>query len=264
VSSERLPELPETAATGRAAALYSDIRAVLGLPMVNLVYRCLATKPGALEGCWAALRPNLSSTAAASAAGELAALAAPARASPLPRATVAAAGLVGEEVALARATLSAYRRGNSLNLLGMFALLDGCPGTTAAAETAPAPPAEPILPIASLETLAPGTRALLERMSLRTVGGGEPRIVPSLLRHFAGDARLLELLWTVLEPATPEIRGRSRRIVRRAREQAGGLPCPVGRLESEPERTVVAQFPDAMARMLVVGELLSAALAEAE
>jgi hypothetical protein len=264
VTAERLVELPETAAMGSIADLYADIRAVLGLPMVNLVYRSLATKPGVLEDCWAALRPNLASTAATSAAGELVALAAPAGVIPLPRATVADAGLRGERVALARATLAAYRRANSLNLLGMFVLLDGCPGTDGPADAAPAPAAERILPIVSLESLAPETTALLDKISVQTVGGGEPRIVPSLLRHFADNARLLELLWTVLEPATADAGGRALGITRRARELAHGLPYPVAVLEGEPERSVVAKFPDAMARMLVLGELLSAALVGAE
>jgi hypothetical protein len=262
VTAERLAELPEAAATGRVAELYADIRAVLGLPMVNLVYRALATKPGVLEDCWAALRPNLASAAAADAAGELVELAAPAGVIPLPRATVAEAGLSGERVALARATLAAYRRANSLNLLGMFALLDGCPGG-GPTDAAPAPAPEPILPMVSLESLAPETAALLDEMSARIVGGGEPRIVPSLLRHFAEDPRLLELLWTVLEPATAEADDRAAGLVRRACGLAHGLPHPVAVLEDEPARSVVAKFPDAMARMLVLGELLTAALAEA-
>src|SRR5438309_1616616 len=80
-------------------------------------------------------------------------LAASAGVSPLPRATVAEAGLSGERVALARAALAAYRRANSLNLLGMFALLEGCPGG-GSAEAAPAPASKPILPMVSLESLA--------------------------------------------------------------------------------------------------------------
>jgi hypothetical protein len=263
VTAERLAELPEAAATGRVGELYADIRAVLGLPMVNLVYRALATKPGVLEDCWAALRPNLASTAALSAAGELVGLAVPAGVVPLPPATVADAGLSGGRVALARTTLAAYRRANSLNLLGMFALLDGCPGG-GSADPAPAPASEPILPMASLESLPPETAALLDEMSARIVGGGEPRIVPSLLRHFADDPRLLELLWTVLEPATADADARAAGLVRRARDLAQGLPCPVAELADEPPRAMVASFPGAMARMLVLGELLSAALAEAE
>jgi hypothetical protein len=263
VTAERLAELPESAATGPMAGLYSDIRAVLVLPMVNLVYRYLATRPGVLEQCWADLRPNYASTAAASAGRELVGLAAPEGVIPLPQATVEAAGLAGQEATLGLATLAAYRRSNSLNILGMFALLDGCPGG-GSAETAPSPEPASILPMAPLTGLAPETAALLDEMSLRTVGGDEPRILPSLLRHFAHDHRLLVLLWSVIEPATAESSRRAAVIGSRARELAQGLPRRVTPLEEGPDRTIVAQFTGAIPRMLVLGELLSAALAEAD
>ena len=263
MSAERLAELPEAAATGRVAEVYADIRAVLALPMVNLVYRHLATKPGELVECWAALRPNLASRAAASAAEKLAALASPAGVAALPRASLAVAGLTGEQVPLARATLAAYRRANSLNVLGMFTLLYGCPGRGASAEEAAAPPAKPILPMASLEHLTPAAAALLDEMSLHALGGDEPRLVPSLLRHFAGNPCLLALVWAVLRLPTAEATHRAERVARRARELARALPYPVAALDDAAERAVVVKFSDAMARMLGLGEMLSAALAEA-
>src|SRR3546814_2598626 len=39
------------------AALYDDIRRTLNVPFVNLVWRHLATIPGALPWTWAAVRP---------------------------------------------------------------------------------------------------------------------------------------------------------------------------------------------------------------
>ncbi len=229
MTAERLAELPESAATGQMADLYADIRAVLGLPMVNLVYRNLATRPGVLEKCWAQLRPNYASATAASAGRELVALAAPEGVAALPRATVEAVGLTGEQARLGLATLAAYRRSNSLNILGMFALLDGCPGG-GSAETAPPPEPVPILPMAPLAGMDPATAELLDEMSLRTIGGDEPRIVPSLLRHFAHSHRLLALLWTVIEPGAGESTRRAPVIASRARELAQGLPGRVPKL----------------------------------
>ena len=102
MSEPRLAEVPEWAAAGPLAGLYADIRSVLGLPMVNLVYRHLATRPGLLERCWTALRPNLASSAAAAAATELGALAALGG----PQVSLVA-GLPEETVRLARATAGA-------------------------------------------------------------------------------------------------------------------------------------------------------------
>jgi hypothetical protein len=255
VSAARQPllaETPEAAATGRPAELYADIRAVLGVPMVNLVYRHLATIPGTLEACWGALRPNLASAAAASMAATLVDLVSAGEVGPLPREHCSG---------LANATLAAYRRSNSLNLLGMWALLDGCRGRGAGGEELRAPPVREILPMAALEALQPATAALLDEMSRAIVGRSEPRLVPSLLRHFAGDARLLALLWAALRPAVREVGPAAETIEGRARELAVDLPYRVAPVAEA--RGTVREFAGAMARMLVVGELLSAALAEA-
>lgn len=263
MTDERLAELAEEAATGRLAELYADIRAVLGLPMVNLVYRHLATKPGLLEESWAALRPNLASRDAAAAAGELVAVAVAAGVAAVPRASLAAAGLTTGDASLARATLAAYRRANSRNLLGMCLLLDGCVGSRERDQEESVPPATPILPLASLETLTPAVAALLDELSLYAVGGTEPRIVPTLLRHFAGNGCLLALVWTALRPAAAAPARSGAAIVTLARELASALPYPVAALGDAEARAVAARFADAMARMLLLGQMLSAALAEA-
>ena len=54
-----LAELPESAATGRIAEIYREIRRVSGVPYVSSLQRYLATLPGVLEWAWAALRPAM-------------------------------------------------------------------------------------------------------------------------------------------------------------------------------------------------------------
>jgi hypothetical protein len=44
-------------ATGKVAEIYADIRQVLGTSIVNLIWRNLATIPGALEWTWSAAKP---------------------------------------------------------------------------------------------------------------------------------------------------------------------------------------------------------------
>jgi len=53
-----LPELAERDASGETAAIYAEIRRLGGVPMVALIFRHLATLPGALEWMWAALGPS--------------------------------------------------------------------------------------------------------------------------------------------------------------------------------------------------------------
>jgi hypothetical protein len=263
VLGQPLAEIPEAAATGRIAELYAEIRAVSGLPMVNLVYRHLATTPGLLERCWAGLGPNLGSTAAAARARDLVALAALPGAVALRPATPAAAGLAGEQARLAQATLAAYARGNSLNVLAMFALLDGCHGGRVTTEAEPPVPA-PVLPMTALDALSPRAAALLDELSLHIVGGEEPRLVPSLFRHFAADERQLILVSGVVEPALGAVLERAARVADGARVLAADLPHRVPALRDDVGREVARRFSEATSRMLVVGELLAAALARAE
>jgi hypothetical protein len=263
VTGTVLAEVPEAGATGRIAELYAEIRSVFGLPIVNLVYRHLATAPDLLERCWAGLRPNLASAAATADAAELVSLAATPGAPALPPATVAAAGLTGEQIRLARATLAAYARGNSLNVLAMFALLDGCHGGSDGTVAAEPAAADLILPMAPLDALTPRAAALLDGISLSVVGGEEPRLVPSLFRHFAGDERQLTLVWSALEPAVAAAHERAARVADRGRVLAAGLPHPAPALRDEAGREVARRFSEATSRMLVFGELLAAALGEA-
>ena len=56
---ELLAEVSEQAARGSVASTYVDIRRVLGVPTVMLVYRVLAVQQGRLERVWGAIAPNL-------------------------------------------------------------------------------------------------------------------------------------------------------------------------------------------------------------
>ena len=52
-----LPELGEREATGEKAAVYGEMKRLGAVPMVALIFRHLATLPGALEWTWAAIGP---------------------------------------------------------------------------------------------------------------------------------------------------------------------------------------------------------------
>ena len=47
----------ESDAKGEIAEIYADIRKVLGTSVVNLIWRNLATMPGALPWTWSTVRP---------------------------------------------------------------------------------------------------------------------------------------------------------------------------------------------------------------
>ena len=259
-----LAEVAEADAEGSTAEIYGDVRRVLGLPVVNLVYRHLAVEPMVLERVWRELRPNLTSRIAERAARRLVDQAVPPIVVPIPAGALAAVGLDAERARLVRATLDAYARANSLNLLGMHALLDGCPGNAERRETLDPPPAESILAMAQLTTLPATTVELLDEMSAALVGGEQPRLVPSLLRHFADDPALLALFWTALRPAAgAELAAARGAVATEARALVAKLPWPVRPLEDRTLRKTAGRFVVAMSALLVAGEALRIAIAEA-
>lgn len=260
MSAAYLPEVSEAEARGRVAEIYDEIRRTIGSPVVNLVYRHLAVDPPRLEAVWNDLRANLRSPAA-----QL--LVEPAVAPPdivaIPPRALAAIGFDDERLALARSTLDVYARANSRNVLGMHALLDGCAGDGDGVGVGIAgdpPPQPPILPMADPAALPPATLALLDEMSAALVGGEEPRLVPSLLRHFADDTPLLALLWTVLRPAASVLESQRLAVAATARDLAGCLPFAVSRLADPALRETAERFAVAMSAMLVAGEGIRAAL----
>ena len=54
---ESVPSVLESDARGEIADIYADIRKVLGTSVVNLIWRNLATMPGALQWTWSTVRP---------------------------------------------------------------------------------------------------------------------------------------------------------------------------------------------------------------
>ena len=118
----KFPEITPQDAPPEIAVIYSDIRAVTGLPMVNLIWRHIATFPGALAWAWDAVRPLNASRQLASARLRVAnSVALPEL--PLPSADVwQGMGLTSDDKARVAAIVEAYIHGNLTNILTLTAL----------------------------------------------------------------------------------------------------------------------------------------------
>ncbi len=138
-NSDPLPGISEAAASGRTAVIFGELRERLRVPQVNLIWRCLAVEPAALDWAWQHLRPLYDSGLVWAAAEQLE------RALPRLPAGVPPAAPVGEAAAI-DAVLQAYQRANTVNLLSLMALLNvGQTGAAAAARMlTPAPPPPPM------------------------------------------------------------------------------------------------------------------------
>jgi hypothetical protein len=128
--SDPVPAIAEASATGAVAEIFADIRTVLGVEVVNLIWRHLATIPDALPWAWGMLRPLYADGTIRAEAQALQTRIALPHLPPFPYDLLAAVGLGGDDLASIRNILAAYDRTNAMALIALSALLcrlDGVP-----------------------------------------------------------------------------------------------------------------------------------------
>lgn len=195
-----VPAITEAEATGETAEIYADIRATLGIGVVNLIWRHLATMDGALPWVWSAIKPVYVSGAAAREAAELFdGLGLPDMPT-FPASALRLAGVADAERETVIAILDSYNRGNSLNLIALATLAAEPSGEAPTSSTGAVEAVNrPIPPLPSMEGLEPDIRDLVLALSELGAGPGD-RIIPSLYRHLAGWPGYLALIWSVIGP----------------------------------------------------------------
>ncbi|MSO75376.1 MAG: hypothetical protein EXQ87_00480 [Alphaproteobacteria bacterium] len=266
--------IPEDSATGDIADLFTDIRHVTGVQVVNLVWRHIALLPGALACSWAAVRPIYESGAAMAAGNALR------RRLPLPdlpslsRAALEVLGIFeAEEVSILN-VLDSYNRSNAVNLAALTTLLLKLDG-----KAAPGPPSEPRSPnieaplgplpkLLALAEMAPATAALvqqIDRLGARLDDG----VLASMYRHLAHWPGFLALAHTLLTPLAAD--GRLTEAIRAAaaasRVEADALLDQLGPMPSLPTdihdktRTAMTMFVRGpIGRMVPICALLRRAM----
>ena len=126
--SDPIPAIIEAAATGETAGIFADIRNVLGVDVVNLIWRHLATIDGALPWAWGALRPLYADGSVGNEAKALRAALILPLASPIPAEVFAGLGLRPHDLTDIRGVLSSYDHTNAMAVVALSALqarLDG-------------------------------------------------------------------------------------------------------------------------------------------
>ena len=233
-SGDPVPSITEADATGDVATLYTDIRATLGVPVVNLIWRHVATMPGGLAFAWQSVRPLYLSGAISAEATALRAGLARLNRPGLTRATLASVGLSASDLAGIDTVLESYERSNAMNMIAVAALLaflknDTPPASPAAPAAAPSPqpPLEGELPaLPAPGQLAPDTVALIDDLNLI---GRRTKIVPTMYRHLSHWPPYLALIHVLLRPLDenqalePIITG----VIDEARARAGPLVATI-------------------------------------
>ncbi len=185
--ADPLPAVAEAAATGETADLFADIRATVGVRVVNLVWRHLATMDGALPWAWAAVKPLYLAGLPDEAARRF-------RASmELPKLE----SLAGPQPQGVDDVLASYDHSNTVNLFALGALVTWLRGEAAEEGTPPPGPRlkapDVTLPrLNGAEDVSPEIWALVAR--LNAFGDRRQIILASMYRQLSGTPAFLELL----------------------------------------------------------------------
>ncbi|SDS93699.1 hypothetical protein [Bradyrhizobium canariense] len=199
---ESVPSALETSATGEIADIYSDIRATLGTSVVNLIWRNLATMPGALQWTWSTVRPLYLGPAAMHAEAVRHTLSLP-DAPALSIDTLTAAGIDRTARTEIRTILNSYHHTNALALVVLSALLEHYhPSVTDIVHPSEAAPvaAQTELPkLPSMASLPAEVRRLIEELN-KFGEDTDPFLIASMYRHLAYWPPYLAVVRTMLAP----------------------------------------------------------------
>jgi hypothetical protein len=235
--TDPVPAITEATATGETAEIFADIRRVLGVEVVNLIWRHLATIPGALPWAWGMLRPlYMDGSIAAEAAALRNELDLPPL-PPFPAEALVAADLAGGDLSSIRNVLAAYDRTNAMAIVAFSVLLrrldDESPAVDVAAKhrtgvSRELPPSIPLPPLPSMAELRP-TTAELVRMLNRLGTRRDNPILASMYRHLAYWQAYLALAWTLIAPL--DANGSLDRLIaatiKQARERSAHFEVPI-------------------------------------
>jgi hypothetical protein len=250
--SDPFPAIAETAATGETAEVFSDIRATIGVRVVNLVWRHLATIDGALPWAWQAVRPLYLRGMADRAVVDFR------RDMVLPR----MGSLAGEEPTSVDAVLASYDQSNTVNLFTLGALaawLRGDVASSGTPEEGPRLPAPDVaLPkLASEADVAPEVWQRVLRLN-RFGDRPEPLILASMYRHLAQAPAFLQRLEATLAPVQADgsldraILANRRAAHERARRLARAIAAQPPASAGEVEGAVTAFVEHAIGKMVTI------------
>lgn len=273
MSVDPVAAVPEDTATGEIAEIYRDIRGTLGVDVVNLVWRHLATIDGALAWAWQAVRPAYVSGAVSNEADRMKAGLEPPPLLKIPPDVLSAAGVRADDIATIRTVLASYDRSNAMNFLALTALVQdaGNPvarrnGSDAAAVAGAVDRVGQMPSLPPIDGMAPQLRDLLVR--LNALGETDDAwIMVSMYRHLSHWPGCLAVIWSMLAPLADD--GRLQGAVRSVETLAVAHSANLAAAFAPPQRhesgqQALSSFLERvrLPKMIVITRLLLDATAE--
>ncbi len=282
--SKLLSEQAESEASAATRAIYGEFRRLCGVPMVPLIYRHLATIPGALEWAWSLLGPALRSGRLQRSAWAMSRELQIGLVMPLPLEALRTLGVSAIDLGAFHTLLAAYNRSNPVNLLGLRCLalmalddhasqIDRPIPIAEAQSWQPPEPVSDLLPMLDPAEIQGDARALMHLINDRGDTTRASPIWPSLYRHFAARPCLLALSALVLPPAFEAIDAAADAVRLdasvRAQALAGLIERPPGLASPQGEQRVaivraIDLFTERLPELIAIGELLSRSVPAAQ
>ena len=273
--AELLDELPEAQATGEQRRIYSEIRRLSAVPMVALIYRHLATIPGALEWAWALIEPAMLTGQLQQRAWDMAAAAVIPGNRAISHAALRVAGIDAAAEGAIGQVLDAYNRSNPVNMLVVGCLARHLARQGGQAAPAPArhwqPPPAP-LPLPAMvdpAAMTPAMRELVLLLTDRDEGRAPSPLWPSLYRHLANWPAMLGYASIVIVPEfaaidaavallRQQVTGAAADFARQTAPSAVFVPPEAG--ERDRLQSAIDRFGSRIPEMVVIGGRLRRAL----
>src|SRR5271167_3919490 len=197
-----LPQISEQDATPEILAIYTKIKIVSGLPMVNLIWRHFAAFPGVLDWAWKTVAPVVGSTAMDLATQRILTSIKLPPIVPMNADDLRAAHLSNQARADIGAVVHAYTRGNLINVVALTALRmrlenpDRAAAYLTPSMSTVSPPAE-LDPLPRIDALDPHLAACIHALALHHEGA-DGYVIPSLYLALSYWPGLIEALPTRL------------------------------------------------------------------
>ena len=273
MANDPVPAITEAEATGETAEIFADLRETLGVNVVNLVWRHIATVPGALAWAWATLRPIYVSGAVGLEARRLRSELVTPALSVWPGSALRCVEVDATSEATIRRVLASYNRSNALNLVALSALvrhIDGAPSSAAALVVTASSPERGIegsMPkLLALDEVSKDTADLILKINLLS-DRHHGRIVASMYRHLAHWPGFLALCYAQLAPLAAD--GRIAQMIESALVLADHAGARLqGQLTDMPRPESVANVrqasvefvEQAISKMVPIAKLIEASL----
>ncbi len=252
----------ESAATGRTAEIFADIRQTMGIPLITSIWRGLADMGDSLETVWCAAKPIYLSGCVEPALERVVQQSGLPVPRPLAPARFARNGIDSTKLDAIRTIVRAYNRSNGLNMVALAALTAPASGSKTPGRARALPAWGPFPPLLAREAIDSHTWDVIRQVNAIGASGTDAHVA-TLWRHLGHWPGLLALVSSAFasahaDGAIVKAAGRMIGLVQQEAVQLAAWRAEGLALSDQARRTLTGYVtsPTQVARMVTIGYAL--------